>query len=144
MMMTSFPKADPENLPGGMVMMTKEVEPGEEPRKKISIGGAGGADGTVMVMSGGLVIGPGPGGLGVLAVLPDAAEHLTGELPTVGDRLVSVNNQAVTDVKALQAFYESIPEGDTVKATLLHGEDQHEVSFVKAPMTGGNMMIKKR
>lgn len=142
MALTSFPKGDPESMGGQMVMMTTEIDDGGAGMEKtISIGGGGGIDGTVIVLDGGIIVSSGQDGPIVLALMPDASEHLKGTMPKEGDRILSINGEIDSNMQALQALYDKIPEGEEITVKFERDGEKHSTTYVKTALTGGGQMI---
>jgi S1-C subfamily serine protease len=134
----SYAKADPANLPGRMVMMKQESGPGGMIKKTVSFGGGDSGEGTVMVLDGGLLIGPGKDGPVVMAMLPDAAKKISGEMPMEGDMILSINGELDTNMQAFQELYDSFPDGEKITIKFERDGKQYTATYVKAPLETGN------
>lgn len=139
-----YKKADPEDLPGRMMMMKQETGPGGAVQKSISFSSDGSDAQTVMVLDGGLVVGPGENGPVVMALLPNAAETLSGDMPQEGDRIVSINGEVDSNMKAFQELYDGIPDGEKITVEFERDGKRHTATYVKSPLkTGGAVRIKQ-
>jgi S1-C subfamily serine protease len=143
MMMASFPKADPSKLGGRMMMMQVEDDGTGEVKKTMTLGGPGGVEGTVVVLDGGLILAPGEESLKVVALMPFAADKISGEMPAEGDLIVSVNDVKETDAAGFQAEYDKIADGETVTVVFSRDGKQHTATYEKSPMQSRQMMIEK-
>lgn len=145
MLITSFERVD---APGRQVVMTTTMgEPGTagSQRKVVRMGGPEGEDGTVLVLDGGLIIGRGTSGPEpvVVALLPDAADKIEGEMPQEGDEIVSINGNLDTNISAFEEWYNSVPDGEKVNVVFKRDGKELKCSYTKAELKHGSMMIKK-
>lgn len=140
--LASFSKADPKDLPGTMIMKQETAGPDGTIEKRISIGG-GQAEGTVMVLDGGFVVGKGENGPYVLALLPGHEKKISGDLPQEGDLVLSINGELDTNIEAFQALYDEIPIGEKITVKLSRNGEELTATYLKSKLEGaGRMMIK--
>jgi hypothetical protein len=143
MMITPLIKREPDPGSGPVVMMHVEAGAQGDMKKSVSLAGPGGVETTVAVLDGGLVIGPGGDGLAVVALLPGAAEKLSGELPEPGARLISINGEAHAEPSELQTWYDNIPSGDSITVVFEQGGTERTVRYVKTRLKPGRSIIEE-
>jgi len=145
MMITSFEKVESSGQPVMMTTTMGAPGPATGNKKVVQIGDPGAPDGTVLVLDGGLIIGHGDNGPMpvVVALMPDAADKIEGDMPRVGDEIVSINGNIDTNIAAFEEWYSSLPEGEDIKIFFKRGDEDMTCTYTKSKLPSGSMMIKK-
>lgn len=126
MLIASFVKADPKDMPKMRMMISRE----------------GGDIELLGIPQVGLILSKEGERVVVKEVLPENIKKLDAEVRS-GDVLKSLGNSEVTSFKWLREHYEKIGVGEKVQFTFSRGSKQYTVTFAK-PKDEGKMMIRRK
>jgi S1-C subfamily serine protease len=129
MMIESLTKADPDDLPGEIMMMKK----GED-------------DGSVCtdLVEGGLLLKEDNGKFIVEDFIEQMADKITGPLPERGDVLLKIQGTPITKSVKISDIYSEIKTGEKVDLVLDRAGESINVSFTKQGCGGEKPLIIKK
>ena len=140
MMIRSIERVKQEDGGGGKVMtVTRSIvdatADGNTSGEKtgMTIEGDGSSD-VLALPDAGLVLMSEKEGMIVAGEISDPSSTLTGDKPSNGDRVLTINGKGVANANEFSKIYEATSAGDNIMLTLLRGTDTLVCSFVKADM----------
>jgi S1-C subfamily serine protease len=117
MMIVRFAKADPEKLPGKMMV----------------IDGPGGSDGISISLIGcGIVTAEKEGKIIVEEIVDNMLVEFDGQTPVKGDVIQEIQGQSVTTVNAIDEIIDGIPVGEKVTLKMSGQDKEYTASFTKS------------
>jgi hypothetical protein len=135
MMMISFEKADPKDLPQVQMMISTQDDDddplGESDGKVIKSKTMSGLGDIVMMDEVGLLFMQDGNQTVLNSITHELAENLTGVKPAPDDVLKSIQGKTFTSLKECRAIYEKIPIGEKVELVFTHGGKEASASFEK-------------
>jgi S1-C subfamily serine protease len=142
LMVVSFPKADPKDLPKRQMMIMNDDGKGA---KNFKMNGkdlkmAPGIDEVDHIL--GVLVGVKDKKVVIAAVMPFAMEDPNLKNLTSGDEVLSVGGKPVTSTAQIISAYEEAKVGDKFSFRVMHGGKETEVSVTKQEDTGVKIIRK--
>jgi len=122
MMIVSMPKADPDDLPGQMMVMTMD---------------AGGPALIMSMVSQGLILIEDENKIVVENVVAQLAEKELSEIPKKGDVLLKVLDKTVENADQLSEILGTVKVGTKVDLIFSHDSKEYSVTYTKSNEEGG-------
>lgn len=144
----SFAKPDDSQMGGMVMMMTQDVEEGQDggpatiTTKTMSFGGN---DNMVPLIGLGIMLTNSDGSLKVGPRMQIQGRKVPEVDLQPEDIILSINDQAVNSAKQFSPVYDAIPDGEQVSLKIKRGDETLAITFVKpaSPGMGGMKIIKK-
>jgi len=115
MMLRKFDKADPENLPGQMSIMTISEDGGEPMSEFVDIG-------LMLVDKNGVAM--------VDLIINNMLVDFNGPTPEKGDIISQIQGQDITSIEHLADVYKKAEPGTEVSLTLIRGDKRLSTAFI--------------
>jgi S1-C subfamily serine protease len=128
MLIIPFVKGDPEAMPKRRVVIRNGPDGGD--KDFLGIPGVG------------LIVGE-KGIVRFGNTFPEASGHITGELPSEGDVIASINGTKASSFSEFAGIYRALSTGAKVTLGIQHGNSARTISFTK-PDDAGKLIINRK
>lgn len=129
MMIVTFAKANPDDLPGQMKIMKGSSCPASS---DMTLAGVG----VTLKKEGGKLV--------VDEVIPELAGKFSGTMPEKGDVVLKIQGTAISQPEQLSEIFSKIENGEKVEMVLVRKGQEVVTGFVKQECAGGKSLIIKK